>query len=109
MNKDQRFAPKSVVLGARTGEAAVAVPLDKLRESGRLELEAGGEDFTAIYDPVLDTGYLFRGRTEAQVEIGGPGPNNVSWSGGEAPEPVNGFEAMWFAWAAFYPETAVHG
>jgi hypothetical protein len=109
MNKDQRFPPKSVVLGARTGEAALAVPLGKLREARRLELDAGGDAFTALYDPALDTGYLFRGRTEAQAEIGGSGPDGVSWSGGEAPEPVNSFEAMWFAWAAFYPETAVHG
>jgi hypothetical protein len=109
MNQDQRFPPKSVVLGGRTREAAVAVPLESLREAGRLELEAEGKIFTALYDAGLDTGYLFSGRTEAQAEIDGSGPYGVSWSGGEALERVNSFEAMWFAWAAFYPETAVHG
>jgi hypothetical protein len=109
MNEDQRFPPKSVVLGARTSEAAVAVPLDKLRAAGRLELEAGSETFTVLHDPALDTGYMFRGRTDAQAAIGGSGPRGVSWPEGEALEPVNSFEAMWFAWAAFYPETTVHG
>jgi hypothetical protein len=109
MNQDSRFPPKSVVLGARTGQAAVAVPLDKLRQAGRLELEAGGEVFTALHDPALDTGYVFTGRTDAEAAIDGSGPRGVSWSDGDALQPVNGFEAMWFAWAAFYPETAVHG
>ncbi|MFW6077345.1 MAG: DUF3179 domain-containing protein [Hyphomicrobiales bacterium] len=109
MNEDERFPPKSVVLGARTDSAAVAVPLDKLRAAGRLELDAPGEVFTALHDSALDTGYMFRGRTDAQAAVDGSGPGGVSWSGGDALEPVNGFEAMWFAWAAFYPETSVHG
>jgi hypothetical protein len=108
MNHDERFPPKSVVLGARTGDAAVAVPLDTLREAGRLELEAEGEIFTALFDAALDTGYVFRGRTDAQAAVDSFGPRGVTWSGGEALEPVNSFEAMWFAWSAFYPETTVH-
>jgi hypothetical protein len=109
MNEDERFPPKSVVLGARTAKAAVAVPLDDLRNAGRLELVNGDDVFTAIHDPALDTGYMFRGRSDAQATVDGFGPRGVSWSGGDALEPVNSFEAMWFAWAAFYPETSVHG
>ena len=108
MNEDERFPPKSVVL-ARTAKAAVAVPLDKLRTAGRLELVNGEDVFTAIHDPALDTGYMFHGRSDAQATVDGFGPRGVSWSGGSALEPVNSFEAMWFAWAAFYPETSVHG
>jgi hypothetical protein len=109
MNEDQRFPPKSVVLGARTAGAAVAIPLDDLRSAGRLEVVNGDEVFTALHDPALDTGYMFRGHSDAQAAVNGFGPGGVSWSGGEALEPVNSFEAMWFAWAAFYPETTVHG
>jgi hypothetical protein len=108
MNEDRRFLPKSVVVGARTRGAAVAIPLESLREGGRLELEAGGEVFTALYDAALDTGYIFHGRSDAKAEIDGTGPHGVSWSGSTAPEPVNAFQAMWFAWAAFYPQTAIH-
>lgn len=108
MHDDRRFPPKSMVVGARTRRSAVAFPLESLRKGGRLELETGGEVFTALYDAAVDTGYVFRGRTDAEAEIGGNGPYGVSWSGGVAPEPVNTFQAMWFAWAAFYPETSTH-
>lgn len=108
MHDDRRFPPKSDLIGARTRDAAVAFRLGSLRAAGRLELEANGEVFTALYDKILDTGYVFRGRTDADVQIEGAGPYDVSWSGDDALEPVNTFQAMWFAWAAFYPETAVH-
>ncbi|MGH6894959.1 MAG: DUF3179 domain-containing protein [Geminicoccaceae bacterium] len=108
MHDDRRSPPKSDFIGARTRDAAVAVRLGSLRAAGRLELKANGEVFTALYDKILDTGYVFRGRTKADAQIDGAGPYNVSWSGGDALEPVNAFQAMWFAWAAFYPETAVH-
>jgi hypothetical protein len=108
MNDNGRFPPKSVVVGARTRSTAVAFPLDRLRQAGRLEVTGNGEAFTAVYDPNLDTGYVFQGRTAASAEVTGTGPFGVSWSGGDALEPANSFEAMWFAWAAFYPESAVH-
>ena len=108
MNADRRFPPKSGFVGARTRDIAVAFRLETLRQAGRLELEANGEIYTALYDDRLDTGYIFRGRTDSDAEIVDAGPYGVSWSGGNAPEPLNAFEAMWFAWSAFYPETAVH-
>lgn len=108
MNEDRRFAPKSMVLGARTRKSAVAFSLDSLRKGGRLELQAGEDLFTALYDAALDTGYIFHGHTNAKAKVDGTGPHGVSWSGGAAPEPLNAFQAMWFAWAAFYPQTAVH-
>jgi len=108
MNEDRRFPPKSMVVGARTRSSAVAFPFDSLRKGGRLELEAGGEVFTAVHDAALDTGYIFHGRTDAEAKINGAGPHGVSWSGGVALEPLNAFQAMWFAWTAFYPQTAVH-
>ena len=108
MHSDPRFPPKAEVIGGRTSEAAVAFPLGRLREAGRAELEANGTVFTALYDEALDTGYVFRGRSDGTAQIGGTGPRAVSWAGGDALEPVNSFQAMWFAWAAFYPDTAVH-
>jgi hypothetical protein len=108
MNEDGRFLPKKVMLGARTRNAAVAFPLDVLRQAERLELVANGDVFTAVYDQILDTGYIFRGRTSARPEVAGTGPHGVSWSGGDAPEPANTIQAMWFAWTAFYPQSVVH-
>lgn len=108
MNADDRFPPKTVFLGARTEDAAVAFRLETLREEGRLELEANGGFFTAIHDPALDTGYVFSGRTDARADFDGFGPQGVSWVGGEGLDYVNAFEAMWFAWVAFYPQSAIH-
>ncbi len=109
MNDDDRHPPKSMFVLARTSDTSVAFDLDKLREATRLELEANGQAFTALYDERLDTGYIFRGRTGASASINGPSARDVTWSGGAAPEPVNAFQAMWFALAAFYPETTIHG
>jgi len=108
LNTDRRFSPKSVFLGARTREVAVAFRLESLRSAGQLALDAGGERFTAVYDPTLDAGYIFAGTTRATARATGFGPYGVEWSGGIAPKPLNAFEAMWFAWTAFYPETALH-
>ena len=108
MNTDDRFLNKDVFLGARTDTAAVAFNLDTLRAEGQLDLETGGEVFTAVYDGTLDTGYIFLGETDGEAVVTGFGPDSVEWSNGDVLEPVNAFEAMWFAWAAFYPETAVH-
>jgi hypothetical protein len=108
MNTDRRFPPKTVFVGARSNEVALCFRLESLRQAGRLELEANDATYTAIHDERLDTGYIFRGRTDAQATVGGAGPAGVSWSGGDALERLNAFEAMWFAWTAFYPETFVH-
>ena len=108
MHTDARFPPKGEVIGARTTEAAVAFPLDRLREAGQAEVEVNGTVFTALYDEALDTGYVFRGRSDCTAQIDGTGPQAVSWTGGDALEPVNSFQAMWFAWSAFYPGTGVH-
>lgn len=108
MNADDRFPQKTVFLGARTPNASVAFNLGSLRDEKRLETEVNGEIFTSIYDERFDTGYIFRGKTDASATINGASAYEVSWSGGDAPEPVDAFQAMWFALAAFYPETIVH-
>lgn len=109
MNDDDRYPQKTVFVSARTPNASVAFNLDSLREENRLETEVNGEVFTSIYDERLDTGYIFRGKTSASPTINGASAYDVSWSGGEALDPIDAFQAMWFAMTAFYPETKVHG
>ncbi|MET4702302.1 hypothetical protein ABIE65_005357 [Constrictibacter sp. MBR-5] len=108
LNEDDRFAPKTMVLGGRTADVAVAFDLATLRREGQLIQRVGGDAFTAVYDPGLDTGYIFRGASDARATMDGALPGSVRWSDGRALEPVNTFQAMWFAWAAFYPGSAVH-
>jgi len=110
MQEDARFPPKSMVLGARTATEAVAFPKDRLREAGQLVHEGREAVFVAVYDAGLDTGYIFeapRSPGEAAV-VEGTGPGNVFWPDGLGVCALNAFEAMWFAWAAFYPNTYVH-
>lgn len=110
MQEDARFPPKSIVLGARTAKQAVAFPKDRLRDARQLVHEARETVFVAVYDAALDTGYIFEApRRPAQAAVvNGTGPENVIWPDGLAARALNAFEAMWFAWAAFYPNTYVH-
>ncbi|MFD1380775.1 DUF3179 domain-containing protein [Fodinicurvata halophila] len=110
MQEDERFPPKAVVLGARTAREAVAFPKDRLREAGQLVLEGREATFVAVHDEGLDTGYIFevpRAPKESAV-VEGTGPDNVRWPEDLDARALNAFEAMWFAWAAFYPNTHVH-
>ena len=110
MQEDARFPPKSIVLGARTATEAVAFSKDRLREAGQLIHEGREAVFVAVYDEGLDTGYIFEAtRRPAQVAaIEGTGPDNVTWPGDLGERALNAFEAMWFAWVAFYPNTYVN-
>ncbi|MCO6442007.1 MAG: DUF3179 domain-containing protein [Nitrococcus mobilis] len=106
MNESMRYAPKSVFLVARTQEAAIAFRKDALREQHVLHGEAGGSRFTAVYDPELDAGQVFRNPKGAPVAPDELtfGAGGVKWKEpGRALEPVVSFDAMWFAYAAFYP------
>ena len=86
MNDDERFGPKEVFVCARDSQRAVAYRKGSLRDEGELAVETEGGVYTATYDEALDT---------ANIEREG--------------EPLVAFDAMWFAWAAFYPETEVRG
>jgi hypothetical protein len=108
MNDDGRFPPKAMFVAGRTSDTAVAFALASLRERRRLVQDSADGPFTAIYDEALDTGYIFRGAGDARASVDTSAIAAVRWTGGTALEPVNTFQAMWFAWAAFYPDSAVH-
>lgn len=84
MNRDDRYHPKKVFMAARDANEAVAFDKDRLREEGELSIETENGDYVATYEEPLDT---------ASIERDG--------------EPLTTFDAMWFAWAAFYPDTHV--
>lgn len=109
MEEDKRFPPKSVVLGARTAKEAVAFPKARLREAGQLVLEGREATFVAVHDEGLDTGYIFEASRapEGAARVEGTGPANVVWPEELELRALNAFEAMWFAWAAFYPDSHV--
>ncbi|WP_440998115.1 DUF3179 domain-containing protein [Arhodomonas sp. SL1] len=107
LHEDHRYAPKRVVLGFRDGDRAVAVDRDALRERKVLSREVDGTPYLVIHDPGLDTGWVYRGEAAPDPDDIRFIPEGPRFPGSEALEPVNAFEAMWFAWAAFYPDTEV--
>jgi hypothetical protein len=84
MNRDDRYHPKKVFMGARDANKAVAFDKEKLRDEGTMSLETENGDYVATYEEPLNT---------ASIERDG--------------EAITTFDAMWFAWSAFYPDTHV--
>jgi len=110
MNEDDRLDPKDVVVGARTPDGAAAFGKDRLRGERVLEATLGGTPYLGVYDPALDTGFVYRNPDERSLTVDGDqyGLGGDSYGAGDLPlATVNAFDSMWFAWVAFYPETAL--
>ncbi|MBA1149525.1 DUF3179 domain-containing protein [Ectothiorhodospiraceae bacterium WFHF3C12] len=107
MHKDGRFPPKTEFIVVHDGNGAVAFRLAALRDNGVLEGSTGGTRYTAVYDTGLDTGAVFRNPEAVDVTAG-----QVSFDTGGAVlsgdarslERVVSYRAMWFAYAAFFPD-----
>lgn len=85
INKDSRLHPKEVVVGIRDAEdQALAIVKDKLRAEKVIEAPLGDNTIVITYNQELDF-------YEARVKETG------KW--------INAFDAMWFSWTAFYPDT----
>jgi hypothetical protein len=112
LNEDDRLAPKRVVIGTRTAEGAAAFDMSALRSAKLLEGEVDGSPVVAVYDAELDTGYVFRNPEDRSFEYR---DGAVADGSGETYAPsalpterLYAFDAMWFAWSGFYPETALY-
>jgi hypothetical protein len=109
LSRDNRFEAKTVFFGARPAEGAIAFRKQTLRNEGLLTETVGDATFHAVHDPRFDTAHVYRGDgtdvayADGTVTVGGEtvAPDAVPL------ERVVDFDAMWFAWAGFYPETVV--
>jgi len=110
MAESQRLLPKATVFGFRTEAGAAAVSTDVLRDEGVIDLAVGDSHYSMIYDAGLDTGWVFHNprRTEIRVDDLQFGPEGVHGGGTQGLSAINAYEAMWFAWEAFYPETLLY-
>lgn len=111
LRRDDRFHPKSVVLGARNRDGATAVPKATLREEAVVDGETGSVPFVAVYDPDLDTGYLYRNPEGRRIADAGDGysvDGTVHPPGSLPLERQIAYGAMWFAWFGYYPSTEVY-
>ena len=112
LTQDDRFHPKEVVIGARNQDGAMAVPKEALRDEPVVDGDVGGVPHVTVYDPELDTGFVYRNPDGVAVTADG-GEYAVD---GEAYAPDSlplerqiAFDAMWLAWYGYYPSTVVHG
>ena len=112
LNRDDRLAPKRVVIGTRTAEGAAAFDKRTLRAEKLIEGDLAGVPIVAVYDPELDTGYVFRNPDSRSFEYRN---GAVTDGSGETYAPsvlpterLYAFDAMWFAWSGFYPDTTLY-
>jgi hypothetical protein len=109
---DDRLTPKTVVLGTRTPDGAAAFEKDALRERGLVDGELGEMAVLAVHEPDLDTGYVYRNPEGRRFDYR---DGQVIDDSGTAHPPEElpldrtlAFDAMWFAWSGFYPETTLY-
>ncbi len=111
LNPDDRFGKKRVFIGARTRDGAAAFLKDSLREQGTMTGTLGGDPVVTVHDPGLDTGYVYRNPDRSEVTLTDEQTrlNGATYDPDSLPlERVYAFDAMWFAWSGFYPETNVY-
>ena len=111
VRRDDRMHTKAVVLGFRTADGAAAVTPDRLRTERIIDLDLSGTPYLFVYDESLDTGFAYRnpdgtefrqvGDRYARGQRSGYPPDSLPL------DRVTTFDAMWFAWYAFYPESRV--
>ena len=122
--RDERFHPKKVVVGVRLGDAALAIAKDELIAKGVANVELAREPLVALADPDLNALRVFKrtvargtlrfARREAEIVDEQTGsrwdPEGLATAGelaGTRLGQLSAFDVQWFAWFAFYPDTAV--
>ena len=83
--EDRQLHPKAVVVGVRDNAGnSAAILKERLRKEKKMEVKLGSRTVVFTYDASLDF------HSAAIKETG-------EW--------INAFDAMWFAWKGFYPDT----
>lgn len=112
LSESDRFQDKRVVIGARTPEGAAAFLKDGIREQQLMEGEIGDTPVLAAYDPALDTAYVYRNPDGAAFEATDESyvaSDGTAYRAADLPlDDIHAFDAMWFAWSGFYPDTSVY-
>jgi len=112
LNSTDRYENKRVVMGARTPDGAVAFLKDSLRNQKLMVGDVGDEPALAVYDPRLDTGYVYRNPERKDYEFDDGtvvGPDGTAHTPDSLPlSRIHTFDAMWFAWGGYYPDTNVY-
>ncbi len=105
---DSRAHPKAVVVGTRTETGALAFDKAALLSQRVLTGHIGETPHVAVADTDLATGYVYANPESATVEALADGYtlDGTTYDADALPlDRSLAFDAMWFAWAGFYPES----
>lgn len=123
--ENNALSGKEVVVGVRVKSAAAALRKKKLSKEKVLNFTAGNTSLVAFYDDDLDTvrvfkravnktilHFTFKSGSFADKETGSLWTLYGDCLGGkfkgEKLKPAHSIDVMWFAWAAYFPETKVY-
>jgi len=111
LNKDTSHQAKKVFMGARTPEGAVAFGKTELTDAGIMTGQIGATTVLAVADPRFTTGYVYLNPEERSFEY----DDGEVLGDGETFAPdalpltrVHTFDAMWFAWSGYYPDSNIY-
>jgi len=108
---DDSHHPKTVFVGARTPEGAVAFEKRAVTDAGTMDGRLGDTPVLAVADPRYTTAYVYL-NPEArsfEYEDGRLRGDGERFAPDDLPlRRVRAFDAMWFAWRGYYPDTEVY-
>jgi hypothetical protein len=108
LEPDNRAGTKTVVIGARDSEGALALDKNNLLLERVATTSIGDTGFVAVAEPTLQTGYVYENPGGLTVEADGDQYRVDGEQYGATDLPLDrllAFDSMWFAWAGYYPET----
>lgn len=122
IHENKRLPPKEVVIGIIDEESQLAITKKFVKENAVINEKVGETPIVAIYDKDLDAvrvyksinksealsfylnnGYIYDKETNSKWNTQGKAIEGKLK--GASLEWVPSFDVMWFAWAAFYPDT----
>lgn len=124
MASDRRFPDKHVVVGVKANGARLAISKTTVARQKAVNASAGGVPVVALYDEELAAVRVFARRVGTTVltfrregDVFVDDQTRSTWTGmgrcqrgrllGTELSVLPAYDVMWFAWYAFYPETAV--
>jgi hypothetical protein len=105
---DSRAHPKAVVIGTRSETGAIAFDKETLLSQRVLTDRIDDTPYVAVADSDLATGYTYLNPESVPVEATDDGytVDGKTYTADSLPlDRSLAFDAMWFAWAGFYPES----
>lgn len=112
IHTDDRYHAKRWVYGIRSEAGATAFLRDTVHDAGVVHGRVGETPHVAVYDPTLDTAYIYENPDDETFSYD---DGRIVDADGDDHHPralplerAISFDAFWFAWAAYYPETTVY-